>query len=874
MKTCGPHNAVDGEQRFRELVEALPDAILVHKEEKIVFVNPSCVRLLAAAGPEELLGKTIPEIIRSDYLETIRTRVQESYSTAAPTTPMETALIACDGSSVEIEAVAIPISWGASPAIEVVARDIRKRKEAEHAAEVWQKRLELAQEAGLRIGLWDWDVTSQKVIWSDETYRQFGYTRDTFSGNVEDAVNRVHPEDLPRIEAAIARVVAGAPEYSAQYRLVRPDGSVCWIDAHGVMLRNGSSHMLGVGVDVTSLKKTEHRLQESEEKYLLLLNSTAEAIYGLNLDGNCTFCNPACLRLLGYQTAGDLLGKNMHAIMHHTRSDGTLYPIEDCTIDLGLREGNASHVIDDVLWRADGTSFPAEYWSYPMYKDGKVVGAVVTFLDISDRKQSENAVRRSEEKYRNLFENATYGMYRSAPDGTLLDINPALVRMLGYGCKEELLGKNLDRDVYEDPCVRAAILESYGPGGRVDGAEARWKCKDGTIIVVQTSGGRVRGEDGLISHYEVIVEDVTRSKRLAEEKLLLLDKERLAKAEAEAAKAELLRTVERITDGFLVLARTWNCRYINEQGARYLGCRPEDLIGKNLWSEFPKYVDPSPYVLYRKALEEQVVICEEVYFEKSNRWFDVRIYPSSDGLSIIFRDTTERRESQQKLQQTLDQMRFLSARLQTTREEERKHVARDLHDQIGQILTAIKMDLDWVVKRIQGNQTNIRHRLGGTLALVRDATQSLRKICTELRPGVLDDLGIGAAIEWQANEFAARAGIHCEVSVPAQEFVLDPNCSTAIFRILQESLTNVARHADARNVRVALVCSDARLSLVVEDDGKGIQETDLASSKDSLGVLGMRERAEACGGELHIWGEPTLGTTVAVDIPLPSKGKA
>ncbi len=358
---------------------------------------------------------------------------------------MEVPLIACDGSSVDTEAVAIPISWHGAPAIEVVIRDTRERKRAEQAAHEWQKRLELAQKAGLRIGLWDWDVAANNVTWSDETYRQFGFTRDTFSGRVEDAVERIHPDDRSRVQEAIQTVLDGkSNEYSAQYRLVRPDETTCWIDAHGVMVRYGSQHMLGVGVDITDLKNSAQSLKESEEKYLLLLNSTAEAIYGFDRKGNCTFCNPACVRLLGHQSGEDLLGKNMHDLMHHSRPDGTPYPEHECEIYVAVREGRPSHVSDEVLWRADGTSFAAEYWSYPMYKDGEMVGAVVTFLDISDRKRAEEELRRSEQKYRQLFENATYGIFWSKPDGTLLDVNPALVAMLGYGSREELLERNLN----------------------------------------------------------------------------------------------------------------------------------------------------------------------------------------------------------------------------------------------------------------------------------------------------------------------------------------------------------------------------------------------------------------------------------------------
>ncbi|MFZ1916557.1 MAG: PAS domain S-box protein [Terriglobales bacterium] len=499
----------ESEQRSRTLVEALPDAILVHSEDKIVFVNPFCVRLLGAAGPEQLLGKDIGEIVNPDDLPAIRNRIQDCYASGTASPPMESVLIACDGSSVEIEAVAIPICWSGAPAIEVVARDIRDRKRAERAVQDWQERLVLAQKAGLRIGLWDWDTVANTVIWSDETYRQFGYTRDTFSGRVEDAVTRIHPEDRPRVEDAIRKVIAGGGEYAQQYRLVWPNGTTCWVDAHGVMVRNGSTHMLGIGVDITDLKKTEQSLQESEEKYLLLLNSTAEAIYGLDLEGDCTFCNPACLRLLGYATPKDLLGKNMHALMHHTRADATPYPEQECEIYVAVRQGRASHVTHELMWRADGTSFQAEYWSYPMYKTGELVGAVVTFLDISDRKRTEQALRQSEEKYRELFENAPYGIFRSQLDGALLDVNPALVEMLGYSSKEELLTRNLSHDIYEVPADRRAILDSYGPSGRVNGCEVNWKRKDGKIIVVRISGGAFRRQDGSFSHFEVIVEDIT-----------------------------------------------------------------------------------------------------------------------------------------------------------------------------------------------------------------------------------------------------------------------------------------------------------------------------------------------------------------------------
>ncbi len=136
---------------------------------------------------------------------------------------------------------------------------------------------------------------------------------------------------------------------------------------------------------------------------------------------------------------------------------------------------------------------------------------------------------------------------------------------------------------------------------------------------------------------------------------------------------------------------------------------------------------------------------------------------------------------------------------------------------------------------------------------------------------MLDDLGLGAAIEWQANEFASRTGVQCEVSVPQEDHALDAQVSTAIFRIFQEALTNVVRHAEAKVVRVSLTYRNDLVVLMVQDDGKGILDSDLVPSKGSLGLLGMRERAQACGGTLRIWGEPKKGTTVIVEVPLSVK---
>jgi signal transduction histidine kinase len=221
-------------------------------------------------------------------------------------------------------------------------------------------------------------------------------------------------------------------------------------------------------------------------------------------------------------------------------------------------------------------------------------------------------------------------------------------------------------------------------------------------------------------------------------------------------------------------------------------------------------------------------------------------------------------------QQSLDQLRALAARLQSAREEERTRIAREIHDELGQALTAIKIDLAALIRDLPGDSGPQRQRSQSILKLLDEAIQSVRRIATELRPGILDDLGLVAAVEWAAEEFQARTGTTCELSLPGVDIALDPERATALFRILQETLTNVARHTNATRVDIRLAQENGDLILEVNDNGQGIGEEHPSESR-SLGILGMRERALLLGGELTISGEPGKGTTVRVRIPQPNR---
>jgi PAS domain S-box-containing protein len=235
---------------------------------------------------------------------------------------------------------------------------------------------------------------------------------------------------------------------------------------------------------------------------------------------------------------------------------------------------------------------------------------------------------------------------------------------------------------------------------------------------------------------------------------------------------------------------------------------------------------------------------------------------------VINSDITERKLGEESLVLQREQLRALAERLQWVREDDRKRVARDLHDQIGQILTAIKMDMTWMTRHLPESEDAVLARLKESIQLINDGVKAVRTICSGLRPGVLDDLGLAAAIEWQASEFASRNGILCQVSVPPVDLHLDGDRATATFRIFQECMTNVIRHAQAKSVRVALVQEEENILLVVEDDGIGFSESDLSNTLGSLGLLGMKERAQFCGGDVQISSSPGKGTTVTVRVPV------
>jgi signal transduction histidine kinase len=230
------------------------------------------------------------------------------------------------------------------------------------------------------------------------------------------------------------------------------------------------------------------------------------------------------------------------------------------------------------------------------------------------------------------------------------------------------------------------------------------------------------------------------------------------------------------------------------------------------------------------------------------------------------RERAERKRAEERLRESHEQLRALSVYLQYVREEERTRIAREVHDELGQALTSLKLDIAWVAGRLPRAQRHLTEKANAMSAHIDATIQTVRRIATELRPGILDDLGLVAALEWQANEFSQRTGIATEVTSTLHDTVLDADLNTAFFRIYQETLTNIMRHANATKVTVHSTQQDGMIVLTVKDNGRGITPSEIRDTR-SIGLLGMAERAALLGGHVELSGEPGRGTTVTVKIP-------
>jgi PAS domain S-box-containing protein len=486
--------------------------------------------------------------------------------------------------------------------------------------------------------------------------------------------------------------------------------------------------------------------------------------------------------------------------------------------------------------------------------------------DLSKRRQAERDVLAGRAREALILRTVPVVMYSAKPSGDYgaLWVSENIEAVTGYAPRfflddSSLWVSRLHPHDHEKTLKGFEMLLHDGTLA----VEYRWQTRSGEYRWFRDEAVLIRRSDGTPQEIVGLWTDVTKRKQASE----------LIRRQSDIIN-QIQETVIAIDLGGRVM--NWN------RGAeRMLGYSQEEALGKHISFIYPEED--------REFLEREVLGPVKA---KGTHQVEVRRLIKSGALRVaqlsltLLRDDadspigiigysmdiTDRKRGEEALLNSRNQLAALAVRLESVREEERTRIALEVHDVLGGALTGLKLDVVWVHKRITESNESARHaallaRLESARGLLDSTIQSVRDIATTLRPGVLDELGLEAAVEWQAQEFQHRTGIVCDTTIRPRNMALSPEQSTALFRILQEILTNVARHAQATNVDIRLEQSGEQVVLQVGDNGKGISGVEQSGPK-AFGLLGMRLRAQQQGGSFDIQGTPGTGTMVTVNIPL------
>lgn len=466
----------------------------------------------------------------------------------------------------------------------------------------------------------------------------------------------------------------------------------------------------------------------------------------------------------------------------------------------------------------------------------------------------------SDQKLRDLYQLSPMGIVLTDIKGRHVESNETFQKMSGYS-ERELMAldyRSLTSRAYEaDEARQFERLERTGLYGPYEQECVR---KDGSLVPVQLSGMLIIGSHGQ-NYIWSIVEDITDRKQ--------------------AERAQAHKIVEAAPDPMLLVGNDGIITFANGAAQAAFGYTFNELEGMNVDTLVP-FSSRSSHAHYRKKFENNRTQHPSdlkrplTAVFKDGTEFPVEISLSSfqmDGQPVVIasiRDITERKLAAELQQQSFTQLRRLSDHQENIKEDERKRIAQDIHDELGQNLLVLKMDVTMLYVRTRVSHPKLHERVTGVLNNIDATIKSLKSIMNDLRPATLE-LGLHPAVEWQLMQFERSSGIACKLTtiVPEPEFELGETMTSAVFRIMQESLTNVARHAQATEVEIVLSQDERGFSMTVKDNGKGLQPGDRMKA-NSFGLLGIKERIHSLGGELIIANSPGKGTALSISIPVDS----
>jgi len=739
-----------------------------------------------------------------------------------------------DGSLRNIEIHGFPVFDEEGNLVQIIeySLDITERKQLEDALRESERRLKEAQRIG-EIGDWEFDVETQQIDWSEQVYRLFA--RDPAQGppTYKENLAYYYPEDSKRLQDQVNMAIEGNVAADTDYLLRMPSGKSVW---HRGTIRTKKDEngrvvkLYGTVQDITDRKEAAEKIRKYQQDLETIFNSVPAAIWYKDRENRIVWVNKAGANSVGRKVE-EIEGKPVEELF--PSGDAEHYYQDDLEV---MSSGKPKLNIIEEMQTSSGERKWVRTDKVPYIdSQGNITGVIAFARDITARKHAEEQVV-SLAKFPSENPNP---VLRVSREGSILYANDASKLLFDDWCSKisQLVPAHWNKFITESLKSGQSRIEEIKSGDRIF-----------SFIVAPI------GDTGYVNLYG---RDITARKLAEEARQLEHD--------------NLIRILDAMVDGVYIVNQQHDIEYINSVLKREFG----PLEGKKCYAYFHDREEICPWCTNQDVFKGKTVRWEWYSF-KNQRTYDLVDTPvrNIDGTISkleIFRNITERKRAEEELQKSREELKNLAAHLQSGREEERTSIAREIHDELGQALTALKMDLFWLRKRLPGDQRPYLKKIQSMVDLTDKTIVTMKRISTDLRPSMLDDLGLVAAMEWQAEEFQNRTGIRCDAAFDFEEIELDEDKRTAIFRIFQETLTNIARHADATRARIYLRKRAKSLELEVRDNGKGIKEEQISDPK-AFGLIGIRERVQFVDGNVKISGAPNKGTMVLVKIPLPDIG--
>jgi PAS domain S-box-containing protein len=563
----------ESELKFRKIFEDGPfGMLLVNSDFKTITVNAQACKMLGFTE-EELMQRTFRDISSPEDVKIDIVNIRKLIAGEIRVYKTEKRYIRKDGQVIWGSLTVTPNFSDEGHFLYNVAiiEDITRRKEAEEALQIANERLELATDVS-NAGIWDFNMVDNTVYWDDRIFQIYGLDPKQDIPSYQTWLQIVHPEDRDYIIRSLEEVFKGT-KYDLEFRIILPDGIVRWIGAVGQVFKNIQGkpvRMVGVNYDITNRKQAEEELYVSKTKLETAIESMTDAIVITDNKGHFLQFNEAFATFHKFKSKEECKEYLIHYLdtFEGFRLNGAFVPMDEWPLSRSLR-GETGRNVELIVHRKDTDErWIASYSFAPIFDaNGNISGAVMAGRDITERKQAEEALRISEERYRNIFESAVIGIYRTTPEGKILMANPTLVKLLGFDSLEELQQRNLEEEGFEGKASRYEFRRKIDKDGMVTGLESEWITRDGRPVFVSENARAFYNDRGEILYYEGTIEDITERKMM---------ERHLRESEEKFRKAFIINpdsiTITRMEDGIFVS--------INNGFTQMFGFSEEEAKGK------------------------------------------------------------------------------------------------------------------------------------------------------------------------------------------------------------------------------------------------------------------------------------------------------